>query len=317
MSRYGGPEVLAPVDHPDWEPGHGQVVVEVVAAGVNRADLFIRSGEWPQAGGFPYVPGLEVAGTVSAVGTGVADLAPGDPVITMMQKLGGIHGTRAGGYQSHVLVPAATLARLPYGFDPLTAGALGLPAVTALLALEALDVRPGQRVLVHAGSSAVGLIALQLVAHAGAEAIATGTSPAKFDVMRAAGATATLSTRDPTWPEQLGEVDRVFDLVGAATFAASVGALKPGGKLVFVGGTSGADLAFSGWHLMRPVTLSGWSSESLTRPELARAIAAIAHQHRSGTLRCPAVAEFPLRDAAEAHRALAGGSLAGRVLLRP
>jgi NADPH:quinone reductase len=316
MDRYGDPDVLRAVERPDWEPGPGEVVVRAACAGVNRADLFIRSGEWPQGGRFPYVPGLEVAGTVAAVGAGVTDLAVGDPVITMMQKLGGIHGTRAGGYQSHVLAPADTLARLPAGFDPLSAGALGLPAVTAMLALEALDLRAGQRLLVHAGSSAVGLMAIQLAANAGAEVIATGTSPAKFELMRSAGATATLSTREPDWAARAGELDRAFDLVGAATFAATVDALRPGGRLIFVGGTSGGALAFSGWALMRPTTLTGYSSESLVRAELARAIAAIAHHHRSGMLRCLALTEFPLREAAAAHRALASGALAGRVLLR-
>ncbi|HTM22425.1 MAG TPA: zinc-binding alcohol dehydrogenase family protein [Kofleriaceae bacterium] len=316
MDAYGDPDVLRPVERPDWEPGPGEVVVQAACAGVNRADLFIRSGEWPQGGSFPYVPGLEVAGTVAALGAGVTDLSIGDPVITMMQHLGGIHGTRPGGYQSHVLVPADTLARLPAGFDPLTAGALGLPAVTALLALEVLDVRAGHRVLVHAGSSAVGLMAIQLAAHAGAEVIATGTSPAKFDLMRSAGASATLSTRDPDWPTRAGDLDRAFDLVGAATFAPTVAALRPGGRLIFVGGTSGADLSFSGWALMRPTTITGYSSESLTRAELARAIAAIAHRHKEGTLRPLALTEFPLRAAATAHRTLASGSVAGRLILR-
>src|SRR5205814_10681421 len=161
-------------------------------------------------------------------------VAVGDGVITMMQKLGGIHGTRAGGYQSHVLVPAATLARLPAGLAPLEAAKLGLPAVTALLALRALGEVAGKRVLVHAGSSAVGAMAIQLLTARGAEVIASGTRPEKFPFMMLAGARQAVSTADPDWSKQLGSLDGVFDLVGKATFAASVHALAPGGRLVFV-----------------------------------------------------------------------------------
>src|SRR5688572_1485262 len=141
MDRYGPPDVLHAVDRPARAPGPGEAAIRVAVAGVNRADCFIRSGEWIQAGGFPYVPGLEAAGTVEDVGEGVA-LRPGDRVITMMQRMGGIHGERPGGYQERLVAPASTLARVPDGLELETAGALGLAAVTALLAIEALAVEP-------------------------------------------------------------------------------------------------------------------------------------------------------------------------------
>jgi NADPH2:quinone reductase len=316
MRSYGPPDVLRPVDRPDPAPGPGEVVVRTVCAAVNRADLFIRCGEWPVRAGLPYVPGLEVCGTVAAVGDGVRGFAAGDTVITMMQRLGGIHGVRPGGYQTHVVVPADTLVRVPAALDALTAGSYGLAAVTAYLAIQALEVPGDARVLVHAGSSGVGSLAVQMLAAANNTVVATGTRPAKFDFVRAAGAEDVVDTRDPAWPERVGRVDRVFDLVGRATFAASVGLLEPGGRLVFVGGTSGGELALSGWDLMKPVTITGYSTETLTREELALAVEAIAFMHQRGALRPTRVTEFPLAEAAAAHRAMEAGDLEGRVLLR-
>lgn len=317
MTAYGPPDVLRAVSRPEPTPGPGEVVVRTACAAVNRADLFIRSGEWPVRAGLPYVPGLEVCGAVHAVGDGVRGLVAGDPVITMMQRLGGIHGVRPGGYQTHVTVPADTLVKVPAALDALTAGSYGLAAVTAYLAIQALDVRGDARVLVHAGSSGVGSLAIQMLAAGTNSVVATGTRPAKFDFIRACGADDVVDTRDPAWAERAGPVDRVFDLVGRATFAASVGLLNPGGRLVFVGGTSGGELALSGWDLMKPVTITGYSSETLTREELHLAMEAIAFMHQRGALRPTRVTEFPLAEAAAAHRAMESGALEGRVLLRP
>ena len=133
----GPPEGCSRWSGPTLTPGEGRGSWWAVA-GVNRADCFIRSGEWSQGGTWPYTPGLEACGRVEATGSGVHGIAPGDRVITMMQKLGGIHGVRPGGYQERLLCPADTLAPVPAGLDLETAGALGLPAVTAWLALATL-----------------------------------------------------------------------------------------------------------------------------------------------------------------------------------
>lgn len=315
MERYGGPEVLRAVERAPGEPGPGEARVRVAVAGVNRADCFIRAGAWPQGGGWPYVPGLEACGTVDAVGPGVEEPAVGDRVITMMQRLGGIHGVRPGGYQELLVCPAATLAPVPDGLDLETAGALGLPAVTALLAIRALEVAAGQRVLVHAATSAVGTCAVQLLADAGCHVVATGTRAGKLERVRALGAAELAVTGDDGWAGRLAPVDRVFDLVGRATFAASVDLLAPGGRLVFVGGTSGGDLSFSGWALMRPATLTGYSSETLDRAELAGAMAAIAAAYARGALGVAELTRVPLGEAARAHALLESGQLTGRLVL--
>lgn len=316
MHRYGPPEVLRPVEYTPPAPGPSEVLVRSQVSGVNRADCFIRSGEWPMRGSFPYVPGLEVSGHVEAVGAEVENFRPGDSVITMMQRLGGIHGQRAGGYQTHVLVEAGSLVKLPAMLDPVLAGQFGLPAVTALEAIAELDVREGHRVLVTAASSAVGTMALQMIAARRARPVATTRGQAKADHLRECGAAEVLDTTNPSWTALARGCDRVLDLVGRATFAECVSVLSPQGRLVFAGGTSGGELAFSGWDLMKPVTLTGYSSENLDRDALIAAIAAIAGLHRHKLLRCVQVHEFPLRDAARAHAALESGTLAGRIVLR-
>jgi NADPH2:quinone reductase len=317
MAGYGPPSVLSAVERPVPALAPDDVLVRVTLAGVNRADLFIRSGEWPQAGGFPYVPGLETCGVVERVGDGVSEFSTGERVLTMMQRLGGIHGERRGGYQELVAVPARTLARVPEGLDLELCATLGLPAVTAQLALDTLDVRPGQRVLVQGAASAVGLMAVQMIRARGASALGTSLSESKLAAVREVGAELAVSTRDASWPERVGPVDRVVDLVGRATFAASVELLGPGGRLVFVGGTSGADLSFSGWALMRPVTLTGYSSESLDAAQLQQAISAIGKLVADGGLRLTSVTRYPLGEAARAHADMEAGRVTGRVVLDP
>lgn len=316
MDQYGGPEVLHPVDRPVVTPHTGEVLVRVAAAPVNRADCFIRSGAWPQGGDWPYVPGLELAGTIEAVGTNVPDtFIAGQRVLTMMQRLGGVHGIRPGSYQELACVPASTLARVPDGLSLAAASALGLPAVTALRALSVLDAPRGSRVLLTGASSAVGQVALQLLAAADAHVVATTTSPGKVDLLRARGAAEVHVSREPGWTGGVDPVDRVFDLVGAATFAAAVDLLAPDGRLVFVGGTSGGDLSFSGWALMRPITLTGYSTETLTRDQLQEAVDRIGHLVARGQLSPPDVRELPLTRAPDAHRLVESGDFTGRVIL--
>ena len=316
MERYGPPDVLLPVELPDHAPAPDEVVVRSAISGVNRSDLLIRSGEWPVlSGAFPYVPGLEVAGTVEQVGANVTSVKPGDRVITMMQRLGGVHGVRPGGYQSHVCVHAGVLVPIPEGLDTEAAGTFGLPAVTAEQALRVLAVQPGDRVLVLGGSSAVGTMAIQMVRALGGVPVATGTSPAKFELMRRCGAKQVVDTRGAGWSKQLDPVHHALDLVGKATFAESVSLLRPGGKLVFVGGISGGEVTFSAWDLMGPVTLTGYSSETLTRDALSDSIQQIAHLAAQGKLAVHQVLRVPLPGAARAHRELESGQIAGRVVL--
>lgn len=317
MDEYGPPEVLHPVTFDGYQPGPGQALVRVAVAPVNRADCFIRAGAWHQGGGWPYVPGLELCGTVQAVGEGVTQVAPGDRVITMMQRLGGIHGERPGGYQEVACVPADTLVHVPDDLDLALAGQLGLPAVTAFEATRVLEVREGMRVLVTGATSSVGIVAMQHLADLGCEVVATTRSPAKAELLRELGAAEVRITARDDWAQGLDHVQRVFDLVGRDTFTAAVSLLDGGGRLVFVGGTSGGNVCFSAWELMRPVTLTGYSSEHLSHADLAAAMDAVAEAVRREILRPPPVHELPLAEAARAHALLEASRDIGRVVLIP
>lgn len=315
LHHYGPPEALRVEEVDLLVPKDDELVIAVSTAGVNRADIFIRSGEWQQAGTWPYVPGLEACGVVARYGKHVEGFSVGEPVITMMQRLGGIHGERPGGYAQEVCVPAAHVAKIPASVNPRTLAILGLPAVTALLAVEKLAVEQGMRALVHGGSSAVGLIAIQLLKNAGVEVAATSTSSQKFPVIEQVGAGEVVLTRSSNWHKQLAPVERIFDLVGAATFPQSIELLQPDGRYLFVGGTSGAELKLDGWALMRPITLSGYSSETLTGSELQQAVNALGKRFQSGQLKIPAAQEFPLQQAAAAHAQMETGKFAGRIVL--
>lgn len=190
MRRYGEPDVLR------WEEvalaplGGDEVRLRTIASAVNRADVEIRSGTWPvqRNDPFPYVPGLETVGTVVGTGDTVTALEPGQRAITMMQRLGGIHGERPGGYAAYVTVPAASCAQLPDDVDALDVAALGLAAVTALEGLRRLQLRPCQRVAVHGAGGGVGSAAVSLAGRAGAEAIAVVSRAEQNAYARSLGA---------------------------------------------------------------------------------------------------------------------------------
>lgn len=316
MHEYGGPDVLTCVEREPDTPGPGEVRVSVTAAGVNRADLFIRAGTWTQGGPWPYVPGLELVGTVEALGDDVP-FRVGDRVITMMQRLGGIHGLRAGGYQARAVVPADTLALLPKSLSSVDAATLGLPAVTAYLALRRLGLQAGQRVLIHAGSSAVGQVAIRLARLSGADIVVSGRRSARFGALIDAGADEVLDTSREDWARAVLPVDRVLDLVGRDTFPGTLKILAAGGRVLVAGATSGPELPLSAWDLMRGVEITGWSSESLDRDGLQAAVDVLARLVERGLLALPPCTSFALGDAALAHGAMEAGQVLGRVLLRP
>ncbi|MCB9743436.1 MAG: zinc-binding alcohol dehydrogenase family protein [Alphaproteobacteria bacterium] len=312
MQATGGPEVLEPERGPMPEPGPGEVLLHVKVAGVNRADALIRAGAWPTPGELPYVPGFEVAGDVLMLGPGVEGVRTGDSVLAIQQGLG--QGAR-GGYQRMLCVPAANVVPVPETLTVQEAGALGLPAVSAWLSLQALGVHPGRRVLITGGSGAVGHLAIQLAKGLGAEVVTTTRSPDKRAFLSECGADRVVVVGEPGWESRLGRVDRALDLVGPGQFEEAVRALVPGGWLVHVGGAAGDPLVLSSWDLVRPVTLTGWSSARLGQAEIKRAVVSLAHRLADGTLTLHRLSSYPLVDAAKAHAALEDAARVGRVIL--
>ncbi len=233
----GGPDVLRPARRPRPVPGPTEVLVRVHAAGVNPVDWKTRRGDGVAGvlGPLPWVLGWDVSGVVEELGAGVTRFAVGDRVLGMPR-----FPAQAGGYAEWVTAPSRQLARVPDGLDHVHAAALPLAGLTAWQALvETADVRPGQRVLVHAAGGGVGHLAVQLARRRGARVIATA-SAAKHPRLRELGAHDLVDRTAVAFERVVAPVDVVLDLVGGDYAHRSLEVLRPGGVLLEI--PSGADL---------------------------------------------------------------------------
>jgi NADPH2:quinone reductase len=319
MTEYGPPSVLKAVERPLPSLKPDEVLIEVIASAVNRSDINVRSGRHPilKPDPFPYIPGIETVGTVCATGSAVA-LPLGTRVITMMQKMGGVHAHRAGGYQTHVLAPATAVAALDPRQDPIAMASLGLAAVTAYEGLQRVAVKAGDRVLITGASGGVGMAGVGLAKAWGAWTIAVTSHPSKVEALRSYGADEVWDLSQGPWERvSTGPVDGVLEMVGGATFRECVQLLRPGGKLCVVGAISGGEATFSVWDLLYEAQATGWTSELLTGRELQHLVDRFGHLLSQGRLRVPPVTRYPLTDAARAHADMEHGAIAGRLLLIP
>ncbi len=318
----GGPDVLRLVEVPDPEPGPGDVLVRVSAAGVNFIDTYRRSGLYTVP--FPHVVGSEGSGVVVDVGADVADVAVGDRVAW---------SSAPGSYAELVVVAARDTLPVPDDVDDATAAALPLQGMTAhYLVASTFPVTPGQDVLVHAGAGGVGLLLTQLAVARGARVLTTVGTPEKEELSRAAGASdvirytelADLTADLPARARELtggAGVHTVFDGVGRSTFEASLASLRPRGGLALFGGASGPVPPVD------PQRLNSGGSLYLTRPTLAHYTATreellwrageLFSAVAAGGLDVRVGAAYPLAEAADAHRALEGRATTGKVLLLP
>ncbi|MDQ4492184.1 quinone oxidoreductase [Sinomonas sp. ASV486] len=311
----GGPEVLAPAEVGMPEPGPGQLLVRVAAAGVNFIETYQRQGLYKVP--LPFTPGSEASGVVTAVGEGVTDFAKGDRVATA-------EGSAT--YAQYTLIAADRALPVPEGVDLLTAAALPLQGMTAhYLINSTFRVEPGQTVLLHAGAGGVGLLLIQMLKARGARVITTVSTDSKAEL--AAGAGADHVIRYHEFPKQVREltngtgVDVVYDGVGRDTFDGSLECLRIRGMLVLFGAASGPV------EPVDPQRLNAGGSLFLTRPTLGHHLLNAAERRwrssevfgavADGTLNVRIGAQFPLSQAADAHRALEGRATTGKVLLVP
>lgn len=228
--KAGGPEVLQVVSRAVPEPAPGEVLVKVIAAGVNRADAMQRAGDYQPPDGQP-VLGLEVSGTVVALGPGTTAPAVGSQVVALVGS---------GGYAEFVAAPAGQTAPLPQGVDPVDAGGIIEVAATVWSNLVMVaGLRAGERVLVHGGASGIGTMAVQVARHLGARVAATVGSPAKVDLVHSLGAELVVDYRAQDFVEALGTADFVpdviLDVVGGAYLRRNVRVLATRGRLVVIG----------------------------------------------------------------------------------
>ncbi|MFD8911426.1 zinc-binding alcohol dehydrogenase family protein [Streptomyces sp. NPDC059575] len=317
FQEYGGPEVLRVVQTAAPEPGPGQVTVEAVWAGVNFADVKARA-EGYRVASLPYRPGLEVSGRVRAVGAGVEDLRVGQEVAALVD---------GGGYAEVVLAEAARVFPLPDGLDLRTAATLPtvLPTAHALVH-EVGRLRAGESVLVHGAAGGIGTAVGQLARAAGAGAVyGVASSDAKADYALKHGydhvfRPGTFETDVRRATDGRG-VDLVLDPVGGDTLRRGLEALADFGRLVSFGNASGAEpwRVGQGELYARGLSAAGFSVLGLaqTAPDALCALTerALRAVH-DGTVVLPVTAEFPLSDAAEAHRLIGGRTSMGKLLLR-
>jgi NADPH2:quinone reductase len=320
MQAYGPPEVLTWNEVALPPLAADEVRVRVTAAAVNHTDLEIRAGAWPirAARPFPYVPGVEAVGVVAEIGATVSGWTVGQRVITMMQGLGGVRAERPGGYAEFVTISGDALAAVPASVDPFDIAALGLAGVTAHEGLRLLGALGGRRVLVTGAAGGVGSAAVAIARAQGASVIGLVSRPEQVDYVRGLGADSVEVVPRGRAPV-LGacSVDGVLDTVGGALFEAYVAALGPGGTLSLLGAVGGSAVRLDLWELIRPIALTGYSSESLDGPALRQAIGTLGAWLAKGTITAPSRITMPLAEADRAHTILEGGGVSGRVLLVP
>lgn len=321
ISGFGGPEVLRAVERPMPEPGPNEIVVRVHAAGVNRPDLMQRQGRYPPPPGASDIPGLELAGTVTAVGP-IADgersrWAEGDLVCALVS---------GGGYAEYALVPSPQALPVPAGMDPVIAAAIPETYFTVWTNVFRRGLlRTGDTLLVHGGTSGIGTTAIQLARAFGATVFATAGSAEKCAACERLGASAiNYKTHDfvaevRARTEGRG-VDIILDIVGGDYLARNLEALAVEGRLLQVGLQGGASSAINLAALMqRRLTLTGSTLRTRTVAEKA-AIAREIEQHVWPLLSSGIVAPvidrtLPLEQAAEAHRLLESGAVIGKIVL--
>jgi NADPH2:quinone reductase len=317
IHETGGVEKLRVEDTDVPSPAAGEIRLRVDAAGVNFIDTYKRGGLYPVP--LPHTLGSEAAGEVTAVGAGVLDFQVGDRVASAAVN---------GAYAAEAIVAASQAVKVPPDLDLKLAAGVMLQGMTAhYLACDTFPLQPGQAALVHAGAGGVGLLLTQIAKLRGARVIATVGSDDKARVAREAGADAVCIYSRENFTEAARAftggrgVDVVYDGVGKATFAGSLDSLRPRGMLVTFGNASGAVPEF------KPLLLSQKGSLFLTRPTLAHYTATTAELQRranelftwmaKGKLHVRIGVTFPIRAAAEAHRALEGRATTGKVLLLP
>ena len=317
ITEPGGPEALVWAHVPDPEPGPGEVVVEVRASAVNRADLLQRQGHYPPPPGASAYPGLECSGTVRALGPGVTAWSVGQEVCALLA---------GGGYAEQVAVPAGQLLPVPAGVDLVDAAAL--PEVACTVWSNVVDLArlaEGDTLLVHGGGSGIGTFAIQLGVALGATVVVTARS-AKHERLRELGAAHTIDYREQDFVDEVRRVtdgrgaDVILDIMGASYLARNVAALATGGRLVVIGMQGGRKGELDlGMLLAKRAAVHATALRSRPVDDKAAIVRGVREQVwplvEAGRVRPVVHARVDMADAAAAHRLVETNDHLGKVLL--
>ena len=317
IQRTGGPEVMNQEEVDTPRPGAGEVLIRVMAAGVNYADLAQRQGAYMIPTRLPLTLGMEVAGVIEALGPGVSSPAVGTRVAALV----------GGGYAEYAVAAAGGVIPIPADLDFAHAAAFPLQGLTAYQLLqESAHLQPGESVLVHAAAGGVGTLAVQLARLMGAgTVIGTASTEKKLDLARELGADIGINYSEDNWVDRVHEatdgkgVHIVLEMVGGRIAQQSLQCLIPfDGRMVVFGAASGELAQFSARDLMdRNIAVLGyWLSPWLGRPAaIGRATQALMGYLATGKLRIIVGHTYPLAEAAAAHRAMAARETTGKVVL--
>jgi NADPH:quinone reductase-like Zn-dependent oxidoreductase len=298
--KNGGPEVMQYGDVPDPVAGPGQVLVDVHAASVNGADWKVRAGSYAPITRFPYVPGRDFSGVVSALGDGVDDLKVGDPVFGVVEQVAD------GCYAEKVAIRSAIVAKKLLSLSHVECASLALTGLTALVSIEdTLKLKTGETILIQGGAGGVASFAIQVAKYIGARVISTA-SAANLDYVRRLGADQVIDYNAQDFTKAVSGCDAVFDTVGGEVAMRSFAVLRPGGRAAFIG--SGASAPAS----PRPDATSLRPKVGRDRAHLDRISALVA----GGAVRVPEIKTYKLSDAAAAHRVSEGRHFRGKLVFK-
>ncbi len=316
VTEPGGPEnlVLADAPRPGLRPG--DVLIRVRAAGVNRADLLQRQGFYPPPPGTSEVIGMEVSGTIEALGEGVSGWEPGEECVALLA---------GGGYAEFVAVPAGQVVPAPPGVDLVSAAGLIEVAATVVSNFAHVHLTAGETVLIHGGAGGIGTFAIQYARALGARVLVTAGTPEKLELCRSLGAEVAIDYH-ADWASTVMEatggrgVDVVLDVMGAKYLEANVGALAMDGRLVVIGLQGGRKGTLDLNRLLtRRATVTATSLRFRPVEQKAAICAEVAARVwpliASGRIRLAPETRFPLEQVADAHRRLESGENTGKVLL--
>jgi NADPH2:quinone reductase len=314
VHEFGGSEVLRLEEVPTPQPGSGEVLVRMHAVGVNPVETYIRAGKYARLPALPYTPGNDGAGVVEQVGADVSEFRPGDRVYT--------GGSVSGTYAELALCKTEQVHRLPENVSFAQGAAIGTPYATAYRGLiQRADAKPGETVLVHGASGGVGTAAVQLARARGLRVFGTAGSDDGLKLAREQGAHEVFDHRVPDHFEQIMKatngrgVDVIVELLANVNLGKDLTILAKGGRVAIVGSRGRVEIDPRD-TMQRDVDLRGMVLPNTPPAEMASIHAALVAGLENGTLRPVIGKEFPLAEAAQAHRAVMEAGAVGKIVLR-